>query len=63
MDKQRDVWIQESSQMHISAEECHSEMKETCKHLSVFLGKECSNILPVGAACVFISLSFKVNWY
>lgn len=50
MNKQRDVRIQDSSQMHIRAEECHSEMKETCKHLSVFLGRECSNILPVGAA-------------
>lgn len=36
----RDMRIQDGSQVHIRAEECHRERQGTCKHLSVFLGKE-----------------------
>lgn len=32
--------IQDGSQVRIRAEEHHRERQETCKHLSVFLGRE-----------------------
>lgn len=47
--------------MYIRVEECYSEMKEICKYLLVFLGRECFSILLAGVVYAFIFLSFKIN--
>lgn len=36
----RDMRIQDGGQVRIRAEERHRERQGTCKHLSVFLGRE-----------------------